>query len=162
MSITLNLINHKKLAKTENSRKYSVRHKNKWYSIGESEKFNIKVAAFVGTFFFVGGLAERLTKNYYCNQLQTKLRSKDNKKHLVHLQKKIIKILENTEERVESRASRYRLTRVPASKRRVAYPVNPVTIDILKYQYRYCAKKMPEPLPPTVKAALWRRAYLCR
>jgi hypothetical protein len=62
MSITLNLINRKKLSQAGNLRKYAVQHRNKWYPLNNSEKLKIKVAIFVGTLFFVGGLAEHIAK----------------------------------------------------------------------------------------------------
>jgi hypothetical protein len=159
MSLTLSLINHKKQARPEN---YGVQHRNKWYSVDQSEKRKIKIARFVGTFFFVPDLAERTAKNYYCNKLKTELRAEDSAKQSACFKDKAINIREGMEERVQKEASRYQLARVPAHKERVAKQVTPFSKRSRKYQYLYSTKKMNELLPPTVKAALWRRAHLCR
>jgi hypothetical protein len=92
--------------------------------------------------------------------LKTQLRAEERERQAALFKNKAIRLREGTEELAQNEASHYQLARVPAHKERVANPVDPFSIRSQKYQYLYRTKEMDESLPPTVKAALWRRSHL--
>jgi len=63
---------------------------------------------------------------------------------------------------VEKRAREFQLKKLPAKKERFASSIHPLSIKSRYYTYNSYTKKVDEILPPTVRAALWRRAYLSR
>jgi hypothetical protein len=162
MSFTLSFKNRQKLASLHADR-YSVQHKNKKYSISAADRVKIKIATTVGALFFgVGSIfAEHLARNYFCNQLKNQIRSEEVAKQRHRFNNQSVKMRDRAND-LEKRARKFQLKKLPAKKERFASSIHPLNIKSRHATYNYYTKKTDEILPPTIKAALWRRAYLYR
>ena len=163
MSITLSLKNCQKLTSVHTN-KYSVQHKNKKYALAASDQFKVKIAAAAGILLFGVGtfFTERLALNYYRNQLKDQLRSRDEARYRKNFYKQSDKMRDRADALVEERAKEFQLKRLPAKKERYAFPIHELSMRRQYCSYNFYFKKRDEILLPTVRVALWRRAYLYR